>query len=248
MNRSFRFALTAYVVMLGSIVPAIYLNVFSGMKMDSLSRTLVGQSIELIVILVFVTVVRRWNGIGLHKGFHLKSLTYLLPLLLLIVLLLMNGIKAREPSRILSFLLLALITGFCEETMFRGMIYGSLRKNGQAIALLTSSALFGLAHTLNLFTGVDMRLVLLDVLATFGFGLVFSIAYEYTGTLLPLILVHAMIDFSSYLSRDYIMAESPASYTMESALPNLILALVLITWSAFVLLFKKRKSRIAINK
>lgn len=242
MIRSIRFTLASYAVMLASILPVIYLDAFSNIKLDPLYKTLIGQFIEALVISIFITKVHLWDSIGIKRGFPLKSLVYMLPFLLLIGLQLINGIKTREPSRFVIFFILTAFTGFCEETMFRGVIYNSLRKHGKAFALLLSSILFGLAHLMNVFTGVDARLVLLDVLATFGFGLVFAVAYEYTGTILPLIIVHLLINFSSYITRDYIMAEAPAKYTMDSALPNVILAAILIIWGLAVTLVKKNSS------
>ena len=241
MNRSIRFAFISFAVMLASVLPVMYLNVFSRIKLDPLYKTLIGQFIEMLVVILFVTMVHWWDRTGIQRGFDLKCLIYMLPFLLLIGLLLMNGIKTKEPSRFAVFLILSAFTGFCEETMFRGVIYNSLRKHGRFFAIMFSSFLFGLAHMMNLFTGVDIRVILLDVLATFGFGLVFVVAYEYIGTLLPLIVVHALIDFSSYINRDYIMTEAPAKYSTDSAVLNLILALILIVWSLSVIIVKKNK-------
>lgn len=241
MNKSIRFAFISFTTMLASVLPVMYLNVFSRINLDPLYKTLIGQFIETLVIILFVTRVHWWDRTGIKRGFDLKSLVYMLPFLLLIGLLLMNGIKTREPSRFAVFLVLTAFTGFCEETMFHGVIYNSLRKHGKFVAVLLSSFLFGLAHMMNLFTGVDIRVIFSDVLATFGFGFVFAVAYEYTGTLLPLIVVHTLIDFSSYITRDYIMTESPTKYSTDSVISNLILALILIIWGLSVIIAKKNK-------
>jgi membrane protease YdiL (CAAX protease family) len=226
--------------MLASVLPVMYLNVFSDVRLDPLYRTLLGQFIEVLIIIFFITGIRWWDKIGITRGFDLKSLAYMLPFLLLIGLMLTDGIKTAEPLRFGVFFILAAFTGFCEETMFRGVIYNTLRKHGRFFAILFSSFLFGLAHMLNLFTGVDIRVALLDVLGTFGFGLVFAAAYEYTGTLLPLIVVHALIDFSSYITRDYIMTEAPENYSGDSIQTSLILAAILIVWGIGVLTVKKK--------
>ena len=88
-----------------------------------------------------------------------------------------------------SFVLLSLTAGICEETLFRGFLIRYLHEGAFALPLLTALALssvaFGLAH---IYQGASA------VLRTGLVGLAFGLLYLLTGSLIPCIALHALID------------------------------------------------------
>jgi hypothetical protein len=82
---------------------------------------------------------------------------------------------------VLLFLVGALISPIAEELFFRGFIYGFFRRWGIIAALVTSTVLFVLAHTLST-GGIPLPQIV-------G-GLLFGIAYEKEKNLLVPIVIH----------------------------------------------------------
>ncbi|MFO8112353.1 MAG: type II CAAX endopeptidase family protein [Desulfosalsimonadaceae bacterium] len=79
------------------------------------------------------------------------------------------------------FLIAALIGPVAEELLFRGVVYGFLRRFGAAAAILGSSAFFVLAHS---YDGIALTHVI-------G-GLVFAATYEYEKNIMVPITLHVL--------------------------------------------------------
>ena len=107
------------------------------------------------------------------------------------------GIELGLPLAILPATALALANASMEEIVFRGAILGwGSRVLGASGALAVQAVLFGVAHV-----GPDFRdgLVMLPVLAavTLG-GLIAGVLVRRTGSLLPVIAIHAALDVPLY--------------------------------------------------
>jgi membrane protease YdiL (CAAX protease family) len=104
------------------------------------------------------------------------------------------------------WILLSLTAGVCEEVAYRGFLIRFLHEGGLALplaaALTVSSVLFGLGH---LYQG--LRGVVSSTIAGVAFGLLFLL----TGSLIPGIILHALIDMQmAYVLRP-IPGEEPAA-------------------------------------
>lgn len=95
----------------------------------------------------------------------------------------MSAANAPDPVVILLFYLtIAVMAPICEETMFRGFIYGSLRKRfGTALAVLCSAMIFGLVH-------FDKG----GIMGLIAIGVVLAYLYERTRSLLPCMVTHGL--------------------------------------------------------
>ena len=88
--------------------------------------------------------------------------------------------EASTPMEILaSYLTIAVIPALVEEFAFRGIIMGILRKHSDAMALIVSSAIFGLIHG-----------NIIQIPFAFCGGLLFGFMVLKTNSLLPGILIH----------------------------------------------------------
>ena len=95
------------------------------------------------------------------------------------------------------------IIGFVEELLFRGFLFKAMLKDGNVkAAVIVSSITFGLGHILNLFTGQDLVGTLNQVVFAIAVGFIFTMAYYKSGSLLPCILAHSLIDVSSVFAAD----------------------------------------------
>jgi membrane protease YdiL (CAAX protease family) len=80
--------------------------------------------------------------------------------------------------------LVCLIAPLSEETIFRGFIYGWLRRRLPVLpAVVISAALFSAAHV-----------VLVLALPLFGVGVILALLYEYSDSLLPGAIVHGLFN------------------------------------------------------
>jgi hypothetical protein len=80
--------------------------------------------------------------------------------------------------------LVCVIAPLAEETIFRGFIYGWLRRRLPIIpAVLVSAAVFSAAH-----------LVLVLALPLFGVGVILALLYEYSDSLIPGAIVHSLFN------------------------------------------------------
>lgn len=90
----------------------------------------------------------------------------------------------------LAFLTLVIIAPLAEELLFRGYLYGKIRKLAPIwVAVLVSSLAFGVAH---LWSGPDTPLQWAVMIDTFVLGIMLSLLREYTGAVWASVLVHAI--------------------------------------------------------
>lgn len=98
-------------------------------------------------------------------------------------------------------LALTLAAGICEELLFRGIIFNTLRdlfgrdtEMGTIAAIVTSGVLFGLYHLLNLVSGVDISAVLPQVASTAALGIFLAAVYARWGNIWVTVFLHALMD------------------------------------------------------
>ena len=115
----------------------------------------------------------------------------------------MTGVQTCALPILLTFelLLIALLIGFAEETIYRGLMLNALKARGPWTAAIVTSVLFGLSHSLNLLSGKSGAEILIQVAYALAIGFGFAAVVLRTGLLWPLILVHALIDFTSFLGK-----------------------------------------------
>lgn len=127
------------------------------------------------------------------------SLPLFLPALVTLVLALVLGGDA-APASLARYAGLALLVGAAEETIFRGLAYGALRRLGVGRAVLLSAAAFGVLHLLNVARGASPVLTVLQVLYAFALGCAYAAALERGGHLVPLVAAHAATDLLGFVA------------------------------------------------
>jgi membrane protease YdiL (CAAX protease family) len=94
---------------------------------------------------------------------------------------------------------LALMVGFVEESVFRGLMLTALRERGVWRAIIVTSVLFGLTHLANVLAGATVLETISQVAYTIAFGVAFAALVLSTGIIWPLVLAHAAIDAAYFL-------------------------------------------------
>jgi uncharacterized protein len=163
----------------------------------------IGTFTEIVLALILIILVSRlrwWNEIGFRKLEHPADLLYFLPALALPIGNLTFGIAVTEVSALLSFATLAIASGFVEEVIFRGLILRAFVPRGQWKALVTSSALFGFTHALNVFAGHDPLYATLQVGYALAIGFGFGAMALKSRLLWPLALAHGLGNFFAFIN------------------------------------------------
>ncbi|MCD7778492.1 MAG: CPBP family intramembrane metalloprotease, partial [Clostridiales bacterium] len=136
-------------------------------------------------------------------------------------------------------LIMAVLPAILEETLFRGLIYGSLRKFGTKKAMVLSAFYFGLFHL----SGYQIPYAVLS-------GIILAIVTEYGGSIIAPMLLHFTINGTQVASYYYYSSTlAGLSETAETAITVSDIAYLGIIAAVFlVLLILTLKGFIRYNK
>ncbi|MBB1510441.1 CPBP family intramembrane glutamic endopeptidase [Tessaracoccus sp. MC1756] len=120
------------------------------------------------------------------------------PLVLIVVMQFMKGLRADlDVTAVLVIVVLMTCVGFLEELIFRGMLLRGIQRTSTLTrAIMISGVTFGIGHIVNLARGMNP----LEQGIQIGFGVVLGIVlamlFAVTGTIVPLIVFHALLNIS----------------------------------------------------
>jgi membrane protease YdiL (CAAX protease family) len=123
-----------------------------------------------------------------------------------------SGITVSSVPNLIYLLLLSLSVGFIEELLFRGVIIRAWLKKGVYVAVGVSTALFGVAHLMQLMGGQSAFGTVLQVLFSLVLGLALALVVVKTWSIWGVILFHALFDFVQLVST------SPAASVTDNSL------------------------------
>ena len=142
-----------------------------------------------------------WEKAGYRSWIRKRDLLLFIPPVAIALVPFANGIPATAPLTIVAFAALTLLVGFAEELWFRGLILSSLLPVGIVRATAISAVCFALPHLLNVLGGTwDPAFTVVDTVAAFGLGFTFAALRVRTGSIWPLVGVHALFDFTSIVA------------------------------------------------
>lgn len=112
----------------------------------------------------------------------------------------LSGMKFGGLDAVPSALINGLAPALFEETLFRGIMIGKMRKAGMSdmAAWLIPAVLFGVIHLTNMVSG-DVASAVVQACYAVVIGLLFGAVYIRSGDLVSVIFYHAVIDFTSKL-------------------------------------------------
>ncbi len=123
-----------------------------------------------------------------------------------------------------NFIAICIFAPIAEELLFRGLVFGRMRKRtGFIAAAICSAAIFGVVH-LDVVTGI----------AAFLIGVIMAVLYEYTGSLLLPMFFHFGFNFFSIVAD--LMGD-----TLGTIYPYLIPVFALLAIAAIVIFLKRNK-------
>lgn len=167
-----------------------------------------------VLVIALLTRMRWWTHVGFRALDLLKDLRlYWVPSTLVLVNV-SFGIADMSIGRISYYFLLAGMTGFVEESVFRGPILRAIAPRGLWQAAIISSILFGLLHSLNVLSGADPLAILLQIGYALAIGFGFAAVTLRTQVIWPLVLIHALTDFAAFVATDGVHSSDATTTAM----------------------------------
>lgn len=190
---------------------------------------------------------------SIFKGFFnfgntKKAFLLILPVLAYAVI--SNIRNFRNPSITLEVLASALYAGICEDITWRALPLSQMMKSDELndrwlmLALILPAAGFGCIHLNNIAAGSSVSFVLLQVLQTFGIGLLFGAVYLRTGDMTMLFAAHILNDLLSFMGQTEGTIGVFESLTVDASLIFDIAFSVFAIAYAFWLVRKSRRPEI----
>ncbi|MNX06469.1 CAAX amino terminal protease self- immunity [compost metagenome] len=171
-------------------------------QLDYTSPVLIAFIPIALVLIVYLTIRRKWNALGFESIRKIPSSNwiYYLPLVLVLGINCMNGFKSTSASTLLYFIGFTLLVGFVEETIYRGLILRTLLAKGVTTAVATSSILFAVTHILNALSGQNLFDTILQIVYALLVGLVLALLIIMNNNILPLITFHFIHNLINFMS------------------------------------------------
>lgn len=138
-----------------------------------------------------------------------KRFLYFIPLWILSTGNLWGGVQLKFHGfgLVCAVLSMALV-GFVEEMIFRGFLFkGMLAEGKPAPAVIVSSLTFGIGHIVNFLTGQAGLETAVQIVFAVSLGFVFTMICYKSGSLIPCIIAHSLIDVFSLFAGDNIAAD-----------------------------------------
>ncbi len=167
------------------------------------SVSFIVNTIFSVILLVLIIIDKKTEYYGLTTVKNAKKFLYFLPLVIIGTVGLWNGIDINKSTSEMVFHILTMINiGFLEEIIFRGILYKSIEKDNQKLAIIISSITFGIGHIVNLLNGADLVPTLIQICYAIAIGFLFVTIFNKSKSLIPCIITHIAINSLSVLGVD----------------------------------------------
>ena len=133
-----------------------------------------------------------------------KRYLHFIPMWLLATGNLWHGISPayQGAAQVLAVLSMILV-GFVEEMVFRGFLFRAmLSKDKPIVAVIVTAVTFGIGHIVNLFTGQTSVETVMQIIFAVSWGFILTMVCYKSGSIIPSILAHALIDAFSMFAAD----------------------------------------------
>lgn len=186
-----------------------------------------------VVLFLFIRRNKLMEYYGLC-GLKNKNLLFLIPMAVITSVNFWSGVTCNYGAlETLLFILSMCFVGFLEELIFRGLLFKAMCKTNLTTAVIVSSLTFGAGHIVNLLLGEPVFETALQLVYASAIGFFFTAVFLRTGSLLPCIVSHILVNATSAFAR----SPSPAGQLI-TALVQTLLGLVGGLW----LLHKKPRT------
>jgi membrane protease YdiL (CAAX protease family) len=176
----------------------------------------------------YLLKTKKWRAyFTKDKLIPLKSTVLLCSPLLLVLALLFIGNSGIDISSFNKLLMILgaqiMIVAFIEEIIFRGLMLNILLPKGIRSAVLTSSLLFAITHSLQLLGGQSLETTILQITYAFFIGMVLSLLIVNQQSIIIAILFHGLNNSLIMMGKDN-----------DSSIYTYIIILLMIIYTVFL--------------
>lgn len=158
-------------------------------------RTVIINTCFSIFLIGLIICLKRLKYYGFRKVKNKKEYLYFIPLILLVLANLFNGININNTTEEIIYHILTMINiGFIEEIIFRGFLFKMMEKEDLKIAIIVNTITFGIGHIINLFNGADLIPTLIQVVYAMCGGYMFVMLFYKSKSIIPCIITHSLIN------------------------------------------------------
>lgn len=229
---------------ISTFLPLPFFVVVRGISTEFAGR-MVAQIIGIGIPLFFIWRLKWWADAGIIT--RMKEVWPLVFLVIgMLILPLIEGIDQMGASFFRLWFAAYLMTGIQEEFMDRGLSIRVFYKQGPVIAVTLSAVLFSVFHLTQLFLGESLGFVLVIIISSFTFGMLYGAVRIRVDNIWPLVLFHGLFDLFYILAFSENLAAEP-----NFLINNFLLFVPLFLFQvivAIVLLYKTPEMRITITQ
>ena len=184
-----------------------------------------------VIAATLLSIMGWWRVVGFRRPDQPSDLLYFVVPFLPAVISLVAGVELKSVLVVTQLLIVTAMVGFAEEAIFRGLMLNALKPRGEWTAVIVTSLLFGLSHSLNVLSGKNLAVVAVQILYALAIGFVFAALVIKKGIIWPLVLAHFLIDFTAMIGK------TNFSLAWDSVL-GVTITFVLGSYGLFVMLQK----------
>lgn len=151
-------------------------------------------------VAVGVTWARWWREVGYTPTASWRGTYWLVVAVGIALAPLAAGVRPLAPDTYLVLIAGYALTGFAEETMFRGVLVKLLEQRRPLVIAAVTALLFGLVHLSNIVIRGEVAVILAQAVGASPFGFGFAALRLRTNAILPLVAIHALHDLVLQMS------------------------------------------------
>lgn len=222
---------------------------YDKLGLSLLYQNIIAIGLKLLVLIYYIYVIYK-NNIKVFGIANLKSILVCLPFLIacfsnLIAFKIDGGqlVSYKIDSSLFAVqIVLVLMSAILEEIVFRFFIHNSFIYVGSIKRIICSAGIFALMHLINIInvSSVDALMSLfIQVVYTFGLGLMLGFLYEYSHSLIACVGLHFLFNLFNSLLLTYFY---PNTSELVQYITALVIAAVLIVYSLLINNYLLKKS------
>ena len=197
--RSMLFVLISLLIPL-TIISLLLKLVTRNIHVPLLERLFLGEPVLALIVALLISFFGwRWSGFNGITRQEVKVCLGAMPLIIVSLLALPLVAGKASVSVIVIALVTALLAGFVEEGLFRGLMLRILLPKGIWHSIILTSLLFASAHLINLAHGFSWLYIVGQMMVGLGSGILFATVRLRTGSVWPTVLLHAAYDVSGLI-------------------------------------------------
>lgn len=144
----------------------------------------------------------RYYGVRRFRRSDVNGTLLYVPLILIAVIQYTKGLRDDlSLTAVLLIIALMICVGFLEELIFRGMLFRGIQRTSSLMrAVVISGVTFGIGHIVNLARGMSPAEQAIQIGFGVVLGIVLALLFAVTGTIVPLIAFHTLLNISGNLT------------------------------------------------